>query len=227
MLRGLVVLLLLANALFFAWTRDWLAPYWPAPVRANREPERSAAQLRPEIIQILSPKAAGAALQAAKAASIAAGQGDVCLEIGPFDETQAGAAETALAQADLPPGAWARREVQERAVWAVYVGRFESEQVLRTRAEDLRRAGIEGEEIRRPPELAPGLVLGRHETREAAETMLPRWAERGARGAKVVQLSGSPKQVFLRVERADAELAAKLRSLSAPALAVGFGACRR
>ena len=63
MLRGLLVLLLLANGVFFAWTQGWLAPLLP-PRADPREPERLAAQLRPELITVLSAKAASAAVPA-------------------------------------------------------------------------------------------------------------------------------------------------------------------
>ncbi|MDE1948617.1 MAG: hypothetical protein KGI35_08395, partial [Burkholderiales bacterium] len=61
MLRALVVLLLLANLLFFLWTRGTLAPALPPPHQGEREPERLAAQLHPEAIRVLTPKAASAA----------------------------------------------------------------------------------------------------------------------------------------------------------------------
>jgi hypothetical protein len=103
MLRVLVVLLLLANLLFFGWARGWLAPAWPPPRHGEREPERLAAQVRPELITVLPAAAASAAEQAARAAA------DVCLEAGPFDAAALSGAEAALAQAGLPPGSWERQ----------------------------------------------------------------------------------------------------------------------
>ena len=74
MLRGLVLALLLANALFFVWTRGGFAGVAgipaPNPVEADREPQRLAAQLRPEIIQLL-PASAASAASASSAASAA------------------------------------------------------------------------------------------------------------------------------------------------------------
>jgi hypothetical protein len=102
MLRLLVLLLLLANGLFFGWTRGWFAPGWPPPRHGEREPERLAAQVQPERIAVLAPAAASAAEQAARAAA------EACLEAGPFAATAAAGAEAALAAAGLPAGSWER-----------------------------------------------------------------------------------------------------------------------
>ena len=87
MLRALVVLLLLANALVFGWARGWFAPDWPPPRHGEREPERLAAQVRPELIAAA----------------------EVGLEAGPFDAAGLAAAEAELARAGLPEGSWERR----------------------------------------------------------------------------------------------------------------------
>ena len=101
-MRALVALLLLANLLFLALAQGWLQPaagLWP---QQEREPQRLAAQLHPEIVRVLPPAAA-----------------PVCLQAGPFGAAQAEAAEAALAQAQLPAGSWRRVPVDADAaqVW--------------------------------------------------------------------------------------------------------------
>ncbi len=74
MLRTLVIVLVLANGAFWAWTQgalSWLEPLLPAPVSAEREPERLARQVRPQSISVLNPKAAAQAANAAQAAHTA------------------------------------------------------------------------------------------------------------------------------------------------------------
>ncbi|KWT85736.1 MULTISPECIES: sporulation protein [unclassified Variovorax] len=52
-LRALVVLLLLANLLYFAWARGGLALFGTVPARlSQREPERLGQQIRPQLLQI-------------------------------------------------------------------------------------------------------------------------------------------------------------------------------
>jgi len=113
MLRTLVLLLLLANLVFFGWARGWFAPGWPAPRAAEREPGRLAEQVRPELIQLLSPAAASAAVAAARDAAVA------CLEAGPYDAAGVAAAEAVLLAAGLAEGSWERRAAPppSRQLW--------------------------------------------------------------------------------------------------------------
>ncbi|MES1977985.1 MAG: SPOR domain-containing protein [Pseudomonadota bacterium] len=67
MLRLLVLLLVLANAAYFAWTKNLLAPYGFAPA-SQSEPQRMGQQIRPEAMRITVPPQA-ATIPAAQAAS--------------------------------------------------------------------------------------------------------------------------------------------------------------
>lgn len=59
MLRLLVLVLVLANAAYFAWTKNLLAPYGFAPA-SQSEPQRMTQQMRPEAMRITVPAQASA-----------------------------------------------------------------------------------------------------------------------------------------------------------------------
>jgi hypothetical protein len=225
MLRALLLLLVLANGLFFAWTRGAFAPGWPPPSHGEREPGRLAAQLHPELVVVMTPGAASAALAAAAAASAAARL--VCLEAGPFNEAEVVAAEAVLAAAALPAGSWQREQVELASAWMVYFGRFADSDARRTKEEELRRLKLSVEHVKTPPELVPGLMLGRYDSRDAADAALAQLTQRGVRTARVVALPTPPPQHWLRAERADPELQARLAALQPPLAGNGFLPCAK
>ena len=220
MLRALVVLLLLANIAFFAWARGWLgAP----PHHAEREPERLQAQVRPEVVTVLPPGTATAAVQAAVAAVAAALQ---CLEAGPFADAAISAAEAAIAAASLPDGSWARVESAAAApMWLVFAGRYPEAALRKSREDDLRKLNLSFELITAPPDLAPGLVLSRHTSRDQAQAWLNERSATPLRGVRVVQLPAPPAAYRLRVARAEPDQAERLKALPAETLAGGFRPC--
>ena len=58
-LRVLVVLLLLANLIYFAWARGGLAMFGTVPARLSQsEPERLTQQIRPQLLQIRKDESA-------------------------------------------------------------------------------------------------------------------------------------------------------------------------
>lgn len=223
MLRFLVLLLLAANVLFLAWTQGWLLPVFAPPTHGHREPERLATQVRPEAVALLAPQAASVALAQAAAASEAAQR--VCLLAGPFAEAEITAAEAAMSAVQLPAGSWAREPADPTTPrYMVYLGRFTDRELMRTRAEELRRLDLSPEEATGPT-FAPGLVLGRHVTRQAAEDTLTDAQARGVRGARIVDLPGPPARYFLRVPAADPQGRARLAMLRGGPLRDGFSPC--
>lgn len=227
MLRVWVALVLAANLAFFGWARGWFEPLWPAPQHGERETARLAAQVKPEAITLLSANAASAAISGARAASLASGAGPKCLETGPFArEADLIAAEAALEQAGLSPSSWMRRLVEQPAQWAIHLGRFASPEALRERRAELRRQGIFAEELRQPPALAPGLLLARYEDRESAAAALPRWVQRGVKGAQVGQIAPATIQWWLRIERGEEDGEPTLKTIEAGMAGLAFSNCR-
>jgi hypothetical protein len=220
-LRALVLLLLVANLAFFAWTRGWLDGVTGLPAHGDREPERLARQVQPQSVRILPPKEAASAMAAAPAAA-------VCLEAGPFSPAEADAAE-ALLQAALPAGGWVRRGVERPGDWLIYLGRFTAADSQQKKAEELRRLQLAFDEVQGPPELVPGLSLGHFDNRAAADKALEQLVQRGVRSARVVTLAEPGTDTHLRFERADAAIAARLAAVSGEVkgqpLGAAFGPC--
>lgn len=227
MLRRLVLLLIVANLAFFAWTQGWLDAVIGVRPTGDREPERLARQVRPEAITILSPAAVRAAASAASAAATAAPSGPACLEAGPFAAAALSAATAALQQAQppLPPGSWTEVRIDRPGSYIVYMGRFANREALAKKEEELRRTRATWEELRGVPELEPGFSFGRFDQRAEADKALEQLAQRGIRTARVVELAPASTQTLLRVEKADKPLATRLAALRADALGRGFVPC--
>ena len=96
MLRLLLGVLVAANLLFFGFTRGWFDGVLGLHATGDREPERLAAQVRPQSITLLTP---------ASGASAAAAGNTACYESALFGANDAPAAEAAV-RAALPPGSW-------------------------------------------------------------------------------------------------------------------------
>jgi len=97
MLRALLVLLVVANLVFFAFSRGALDGLLGLRALGDREPERLVNQVRPQTIRLLP---AGGAASAAPI-----DPGVPCFETPTFTAGEAAAVEAALA-ANLPAGAW-------------------------------------------------------------------------------------------------------------------------
>jgi len=232
MLRALVALLLLANALLFAWAQGWLDGVAGVKPQGDREPERLARQVRPQSVRVLPPAVVQTALaaSAAEAARVEAATSGAatgsCLEAGPFvGAAEQRAAADEIKRAALPPGAIASAAVARPGVFIVYMGKYASPEALQRKTEELKRRNVEAEELRNVPWLEPGLALGRFSDRAAAEARLAALGERDVHTAKVLPLTPPATGHVWRAEHADAALAAKLGALKAKALGAGFVPC--
>jgi len=137
MLRLLVLLLLLANGAYFAWSKGLLADYGLAPV-SQSEPQRLTLQIRPEAIRILSTP--GAASTPAAAASAAPTSSPLSTDISTTatttPTTTATTSTSAVASATLAAASASTAE-------CLQVGLFNEEQtvVLRERLQSVLPAG--------------------------------------------------------------------------------------
>ena len=218
MLRALVLALLLANVAFYAWTQGWLDSVVGVRATGDREPERLARQVRPEIVRIVPASAASEPAPGALA----------CLEAGPFGDAELAAAQAA-AQTALPNTGWATVPAGQPGAWIVYMGPYPNRDALGKKEDELKRRALAYEELHDNPALAPGLSLGlslgRYDQRANADQALAALVRQGVRSARVVELAAAPGRHWLRVENADTALAAQLMALKAPAFGNGFAAC--
>lgn len=212
MLRLLVLVLLLANGLFFAWSHGLLRAYGFAPAPVN-EPQRMAQQIRPEAIQLLS----SGELKRVEAQVQADLVPKECLQAGPFDEAQASALRTALEAASLPAGSWQLEPGKEAARWIIYMGKYATAELLAKKRAELHELGVKSESVS-SPSLELGLSLGDFETEAEAKTELGRLAPKGIRTAKVVQEREEATVSLLKLPAVSEALKTKLGDIK-PALA--------
>jgi hypothetical protein len=213
MLRALALLLLLANLVFFAWTRGALDHVIGVRSVGDREPERGALQVRPADLQVVS------------AASVAAQQVPLqCVEAGPFSPAQIAAIEQAAttAQAGLT---WVRRSVEQPPVWALVMGPYPNREAIGKKIDELKRTRISFEELTAPANFKLTLSLGQYGSQAAANAALAEFSARGIKTARVAQLAPPVSQIYLRTETNDAAALSTLRNLKGEPWGAGWGSC--
>lgn len=210
MLRLLVLLLVLLNASYFAWSQGMLRAYGWAPAEQS-EPQRLQQQIRPEAIRILSVDEARRAEQAA----LAPPRLPECLQAGLFDDAQAEAVRQA-AEAALPSGAWTMETVIEPARWIVYMGKFPNAAALSAKRAELSKMKLKLQPLNNPA-LEPGLSLGVYETRAQANAELATLQRRGVRTARVLEERPEVRHNLLRIPVVDEALRPRLEEVK-PAL---------
>ena len=219
MLRLAVIVLLLANAGYYAWSQGLLRPLGYAP-QEQSEPQRMNQQIRPETLQILkvnpsktssaSPSQATAANDSptpptTPAASPPADSAE-CLQAGVFDDRQAEALRTAAA--GLPAGSWTLEPTPIPGRWMVYMGRFDDIETLDRKRAELRARKVDHDRAGGTLEL--GLSLGRFSSKEAAERELTNLGTKGVRTARVVQERAEAPGFTLRLPAVNDALRAQL-----------------
>ncbi len=236
MLRLAVIVVLLANAGYYAWAHGHLRPWGLAP-QEQSEPQRLQNQIKPETLQILkvnsgkgaavaptvpTPATATAPAQAPLAPTNAptvaeappqAPEPTECLQAGVFDDHQVEAVRTAAAA--LPRGSWALEPVSLPGRWMVYMGRFDDMEALDKKRAELRARNVSFDRAGGTWEY--GLSLGRFSSKEAAERELSNMNNKGVRTARVVQERRDAGGFMLRLPAVNRVLRAQLGALR-PAL---------
>ena len=219
MLRALVLLLVLLNALYYAWSHHKLRPYGfgPAP---QSEPQRVAQQIQPQLVRILPTDEA----RRADAIAQAPARAGECLQSALLDDSQA-AALRLLAQTALPAGAWSIEPAVEPGRWIVYMGRYPDAQALLKKRGELASLNLRFEPINNPA-LDFGLSLGGFDTEERARTELAALSQRGVRTATVVQERPEQRGNLFRVPVVDDAWRPGLDQLRAALAGQALRACK-
>ena len=218
MLRLTVLLLLLANAAYYAWSQGFLLAWGLGPPQQS-EPQRLEQQVRPEAVRVLPADE----LRRVESQLAQAPRPPECLLTPRLDEGQAGAVRAALT--GWPAGSWSLEALTEPARWIVYMGPYAGlEQVARKRAE-LRQLGISFEPLA-SPQLEPGLSLGGYPSEAAAGQRLAALAERGVRTARVVQERPEQRGERLLLPAVDDTLRPRLDELKTVLGAKSLRPCR-
>lgn len=205
MLRLLVLLLLLANGGFYAWSQGFLLPWGIGPSQQS-EPQRVNQQVRADAVRVLSPDE----LRQAETLAAQAPRPPECLASAVLDEGQLAPLRTALES--WPAASWSLEPITEPARWIIYMGKYPGiEQVARKRAE-LRQLGISFEAPARA-DLEPGLSLGSFPNEAAANTQLQALADRGVRTARVLQERPEQRGQRLLLPAVDDNLRPRLEEL--------------
>jgi hypothetical protein len=206
MLRSFVLMLLLANGVYYAWSQGLLNAWGFAPAEVS-EPQRLAQQIRPEAIRLLRADE----VRRIEATPVVAPRPTECLVAGTFDEAQTVALRRGL-ESSLASGGWEIEAANQPGRWIVYMGRYPNEQALAAKRAELSNLKLTFGRLN-DPALEPGLSLGAFTAKEEAESALAALSKRGVRTAKVLQERGEPASWQVKLAAVDDALRARLEEL--------------
>lgn len=206
MLRLLVLILLLANGLYFAWGNGFLLGYGFGPAQQS-EPQRMAQQVAPDAVRLLTPREFKNIQEQVKADQLP----KECLQAGPFDVAEKEKLRQALADV-LPEDAWNLEELRVTARWIVYLGKYANAEALAKKRSEITALNFKIESLDNPT-LEPGLSLGGFDTKDAADAALVRLSARGLHTARVVQERAESLAYRLKLPAVGETLKPKLSEL--------------
>ena len=198
-MRTAFILLLLANLTLFAYTQLDRA--------GSGESARLAEQVQPDKIRLLTPQQV-AALGPAKVAALA----DVCLEWGPFSDS-----EKARALAELGPSGLGRlltqRRIENSTAFWVYLPRSSNKGIVDKRVADLKAAGVKDVAVVDTGAQRYTISLGAFRSEEAARAQAADLARQGVTDAKAGPRQQTIVQTLLVIRDPEAAVVARARAL--------------
>lgn len=207
MLRLTVLILILLNGLYFAWSEGALQGLGYGPVQQT-EPQRLSQQIKPELIQVLSPEEARRLELAARPVA----KPTECLQTGLLTAAVSAKLKAALEASAWPAGAWRLEPVIVPERWIIYMGKFPNAEFQARKRGELLALNVKLQPLSLTS-LQPGLSLGSFETQSAAQNGLKELMARGVKSAKVVQERPEERGDVLRLPTVDDAVRAQLDEL--------------
>lgn len=217
-MRTLLLLLLLANLVLFAYQQGWLGQLTPA----GREPGRIAQQIEPQSIRVLSEDEVRRLNERGRAGGNSADRKDAaaCVEFGDFAADVAGRVQQRL-EALSPAPRIASAEVDSGGWYMVFVPPLKTRAEAERVADDLRGKGVRDlMVIEDSSPLRNAISLGQFKDQDLALKHQADLERRGVKGVRVSVRSSGVATRF-RLRPADAALTQQLAALQKE-----FGATR-
>ena len=220
MLRLTVLLLILLNGVYFAWSEGVLQGLGYGPLQQT-EPQRLAQQIKPELIRVLTPDEARQLELAARPAA----KPTECLQTGLLTAMVSAKLKAALEAGSWPAGSWRLEPVILPERWIIYMGKFQNAELQARKRGELLALNVKLQPLSLTS-LQPGLSLGAFETQTAAQNGLKDLIARGVKTAKVVQERPEERGDSLRLPAVDDALRTRLDDIKTLLAGEPLRACR-
>lgn len=218
MLRLIVLLLLLANGGYFAWSHGYLLAWGLGPAQQS-EPQRLDQQIRPDSVRVLKADE----FKRVESAAAASPRPPECLQASPLDEARVASLRPLLE--GWPVGSWFFDDTVEPARWIIYMGKYLTMENVNRKKAELRQIGVSFEPVTNPS-MELGLSLGSFTSQQAAQAQLDKLADRGVRTARVTQERAEVRGQRLVLPAVDDSLRPRLDELRATLNANALRTCR-
>ena len=163
MLRLIVLILILLNGAYFAWSEGLLLDLGYGPMQQT-EPHRMAQQIKPELIRLhFAPGSASSGAGRASRPKPAE-----CLQTGLMNAAVSAQLRDALQASSWPAGSWSLEPVIVPARWIIYMGKFPSAELQARKRGELLALNVKVLPLALTS-LQPGLSLGAYETQRRGQ----------------------------------------------------------
>ena len=228
MLRLIVLLLLIANGLFFAWSKGYFSQWgWTSAtqqesfrLREQIEPERivtrpmdTAVIPAPSVVTAFTSALSSPVTAPIPTAVVEASQAAVCLTAGAFNDKESSLLKKEF-EGKLVDFRWRFETVNVPANWIIYMGKYPNINARENKKKELAQINV-NYKVLTEASLEPGISLGSFESQVLANQTLQQLAKKGVRTARVLQEFSERKGQQLIVPAIDETNRTKLNALYA------------